>query len=161
SITLSAMQTDPFQNFFFGPGMGGDLLSQQHPYKYEQKGTGTGVIFRSDGYILTNNHVVGNADVIEVTLNNKKKFKGKVVGKDPFTDLALVKIDGVNLPAAHFGISKALRPGDWAIVIGSPLGYDHTVTLGIISALGRSLPTDSPGALGNVQLIQTDAAINP
>lgn len=128
------------------------------------KGTGSGVIFRSDGYILTNNHVAGNADVIEVTLNDKRKYRAKVVGKDRFTDLALLKIDGVNnLPAANFGESKALRPGDWAIAIGSPLGFDHTVTLGIISALGRLLPAgqNETSSLGNVQLIQTDAAINP
>ncbi len=164
SITLTSMSgIDPMQNFLFGPGMGFDF-PQQHPKVYEQKGTGSGVIFRSDGYILTNNHVAGNADVIEVTLNDKRKYRAKVVGKDRFTDLALLKIDGVNnLPAANFGESKTLRPGDWAIAIGSPLGFDHTVTLGIISALGRLLPAgqNETSSLGNVQLIQTDAAINP
>jgi serine protease Do len=165
SITLaSASGMDPMQSFIFGPGMGMDSFSQGRPRTYEQKGTGTGVIFKSNGYILTNNHVVGNADVIEVTLNDKRKYKAKVVGKDRFTDLALVKIDGIdNLPAANFGTSKPLRPGDWAIAIGSPLGFDHTVTLGIISALGRLLPPGQheTSSLGNVQLIQTDAAINP
>lgn len=164
SITLTSMSgVDPMQNFLFGPGMGFDF-PQQQPRVYEQKGTGSGVIFRSDGYILTNNHVAGNADVIEVTLNDKRKYRAKVVGKDRFTDLALLKIDGVNnLPAANFGESKTLRPGDWAIAIGSPLGFDHTVTLGIISALGRLLPAgqNETSSLGNVQLIQTDAAINP
>jgi serine protease Do len=166
SITLaSASGFDPMQSFLFGPGMGFEIpQQQQRPRIFEQKGTGSGVIFRSDGYILTNNHVAGNADVIEVTLNDKRKYRAKVVGKDRFTDLALLKIDGVNnLPAANFGESKALRPGDWAIAIGSPLGFDHTVTLGIISALGRLLPAgqNETSSLGNVQLIQTDAAINP
>jgi serine protease Do len=139
-------------DFFFGPGGQGNV-----PRKYESFGTGSGVIIRDDGYILTNNHVVGKATDIRVTMNDKKVFKGHVVGRDSFTDLALVKIDATALPVAKFGSSKELRPGDWAIAIGSPLGLDHTVTLGIISALGRSL-----GELNNnVALIQTDAAINP
>jgi S1-C subfamily serine protease len=156
SITLPVGQMDPYQSFFFGPGMGMDM-PQARPRKLEQKGTGSGVIFRGDGYILTNNHVVGDADEIEVTLNDKRKFKGKVVGRDDFTDLALVKVDGTNLPAATFGTSANIRPGDWAIAIGSPLGLDHTVTLGIISALNRSVENK----INNVELIQTDAAINP
>ncbi|HEY9677841.1 MAG TPA: trypsin-like peptidase domain-containing protein [Drouetiella sp.] len=163
SITMTSAG-DPMQSFMFGPGMGLDMFSQERPRTYEQRGTGTGVIFRADGYILTNNHVVGNADQIEVTLNDKRKFKAKVVGRDRFTDLALLKIDGANnLTAATFGTSKPLRPGDWAVAIGSPLGFDHTVTLGIISALGRMLPSgqNETSSLGNVQLIQTDAAINP
>jgi serine protease Do len=132
--------------------------SSPFPQKMERKGLGTGLIYREDGYILTNNHVVGNADKIRVTLNNKKEYDGTVVGRDPFTDLAVVKIDAKGLTAAKFGTTANLRPGDWAIAIGSPLGFDHSVTLGIISALGRSL--ESPGSQ-NVQMIQTDAAINP
>ncbi|MBX9669039.1 MAG: trypsin-like peptidase domain-containing protein [Candidatus Obscuribacterales bacterium] len=124
-----------------------------------QVGSGSGLILRKDGYILTNNHVIQSADDIMVTLSDKRKFKGKVVGRDAFTDLALVKIDAKNLPSAKLGTSKSLRPGDWAIAIGSPLGLDHTVTLGIVSALGRSLSEIS--SLNNVELIQTDAAINP
>lgn len=155
-IDLPQYQFDPFSDFsfFFGPG-----LSMPHamPRKFEKRGTGSGLIIKSDGYILTNFHVVGQVDKIKVTLNDKRTFEGKVVGRDSFTDLALVKIDATGLPAAHLGTSKSLRPGDWAIAIGSPLGLDHTVTLGIISALGRSL-----GDLNNnVDLIQTDAAINP
>jgi serine protease Do len=140
---------------FPGFGIDGGMAPDRH---LEQKGLGTGVIYRSDGYILTNNHVVGNADKIKVTLNDKRKFDGKVVGRDPYTDLAIVKIDANGLKAAEFGSSKNLRPGDWAIAIGSPLGFDHSVTLGIVSALGRTL--DMPGN-NNVQMIQTDAAINP
>jgi serine protease Do len=141
--------------FFFG---GGDMAPRQPEMrKFQARGCGSGVIFRSDGYILTNNHVVGQADDIKVTLNDKRQFKGKVVGRDSFTDLAVVKIDAQSLPAAHFGTSKNLRPGDWAIAIGSPLGLDHSVSFGIISALGRSLD----GLNNNAELIQTDAAINP
>src|SRR5579885_1415457 len=148
----------PFKDFefFFGPDMQPFDQKGLTPRKFESKGTGSGVIYRADGYILTNNHVV-QADEITITLADKRTFKGKVVGRDSFTDLALVKIDANNLPAAKLGSSKTLRPGDWAIAIGSPLGLDHTVTFGIISALGRSL-----SELGsNVELIQTDAAINP
>ncbi len=148
----------PFKDFefFFGPDMQPFDQKGLTPRKFESKGTGSGVIYRADGYILTNNHVV-QADEITVTLADKRTFKGKVVGRDSFTDLALVKIDANNLPAAKLGSSKTLRPGDWAIAIGSPLGLDHTVTFGIVSALGRSL-----NELGtNVELIQTDAAINP
>lgn len=147
----------PFKEFeyFFGPDFQ-QFQPKQLPHKFESRGTGTGVIYRADGYILTNNHVV-QADEINVTLDDKRTFKGKVVGRDSFTDLALVKIDANNLPTARLGSSKTLRPGDWAIAIGSPLGLDHTVTFGIVSALGRSLSD-----LGtNVELVQTDAAINP
>jgi S1-C subfamily serine protease len=123
----------------------------------ESKGSGSGLIVRSNGYILTNNHVIRNANEIIVTLNDGRNFKASVVGKDKLTDLSLLKIDADNLPAAKFGNSLDIRPGDFAIAIGSPLGLDHSVTLGIISALGRSV-----GAVSNdIDLIQTDAAINP
>ena len=105
--------------------------------------------------------MVGNADTITVTLNDKRKFKGTVVGRDKVTDLALVKIDAKDLRSARLGNSKNLKPGDFVIAIGSPLGYDHSVTLGIISALGRSLDLQNTGYEKNIQLIQTDAAINP
>jgi S1-C subfamily serine protease len=152
--------------FYMGPGKHGQVPEglDQIPFgemprqrKFEQNGAGSGVIIRSDGYILTNNHVVKNANDIKVTLNDKRIFQGKVVGRDNFTDLALVKIDANNLPVARLGSSKSIRPGDWAIAIGSPMGLDHTVTFGIVSALGRSLSDLN----SNVELIQTDAAINP
>lgn len=147
----------PFKEFefFFGPDsqpFGG----RQFQRKFESQGTGSGVVFRKDGYILTNNHVV-QADDISVAFDDKRVFKGKVIGRDSYTDLALIKIDATNLPVAKFGSSKSIRPGDWAIAIGSPLGLDHTVTFGIVSALGRSLSDVG----SNVELIQTDAAINP
>ncbi|MBK9143007.1 MAG: trypsin-like peptidase domain-containing protein [Candidatus Melainabacteria bacterium] len=124
-------------------------------FKQEIKGTGSGIIIRKDGYILTNNHVAGSAADIKVTLSDKRTFPGKLIGRDALTDLAVIKIDADNLPVARLGTSSALRPGDWAIAIGSPMGLDHTVTLGIISALGRSISD-----LFDVELIQTDAAIN-
>jgi Do/DeqQ family serine protease len=160
SITIA---NSPFSNhplnefdFFFGPSMN-PFQGPSLPRKFEQRGAGSGIIIRSDGYILTNNHVVQKADNIKVTLNNNSSFQGKVIGRDAFTDLALVKIEANNLPVARLGSSKGLRPGDWAIAIGSPLGLSHTVTLGIISAIGRSLG----GVASSIELIQTDAAINP
>ncbi len=141
--------------FFFGPGF--RFGPQQGQRKYESRGAGSGVIVRPDGYIMTNNHVVGNAGKIKVALSDNRVFDGRVVGRDSFSDVALVRIDASNLPVAKFGTSKNLRPGDWAIAIGNPLGLEHTVTLGIISALGRSLSA----LQNNVELIQTDAAINP
>ncbi len=127
------------------------------PGKMQAFGTGSGVIIRSDGYVLTNNHVIQKADDIQVTLSDGRHLTGKVVGRDSFTDLALVKIEAKDLPVVKLGKSDKVQPGDWAIAIGNPLGLDHTVTFGIISALGRSL--NSIGS--NVELIQTDAAINP
>jgi Do/DeqQ family serine protease len=148
----------PFGNFdfFFGQGLG-NRMPHWHGQHQLQKGAGSGLIYRADGYILTNNHVVGQADDIQVTLNDKRVFKGTVVGRDSFTDLAIVKIDARDLPVAQLGSSKNIRPGEWVIAIGNPMGLDHTVTFGIISALGRSLRDLN----NNVELIQTDAAINP
>jgi Do/DeqQ family serine protease len=143
-------------DFFFAPGLN-ELFPPRGKRKFEQHGLGSGIIFRSDGYIITNNHVVGHADDIKVTLNDKRVFKGTVVGRDTLNDIALININVKDLKPARLGTSSNLMPGDWAIAIGSPLGLDHTVTLGIISALGRSLSDLN----SNVQLIQTDAAINP
>lgn len=125
-------------------------------HRFRHHSQGSGVVIRPDGYILTNSHVIRAGNEIHVTLNDKREFNGVAVGKDPFTDLAVIKINANNLAIAPLGISKRIRPGDWAIAIGSPLGYDHTVTLGIISAIGRSLADLN----SHVELIQTDAAIN-
>ncbi len=137
------------------------FLLRQPVQEARQRGVGSGLIIKPDGLILTNNHVVGRANQIKITLSDtiegKRVFAGKVVGRDELNDLALVKIEAKNLPVARIGSSKNLRPGDWAIAIGSPAGLDHSVTLGIISALGRSLFEISERG----QLIQTDAAINP
>jgi serine protease Do len=143
------VQGDPFEQFrrFFGQGM---------PHENKVHGLGSGVIVSPDGYILTNNHVVGNADEIHVALLDKREFTAKVVGKDPKTDLALIKIDTKDkLPVAPLGVSADTQIGDWVIAIGNPFGVGTTVTAGIVSAKGRILGGDYD------DFIQTDASINP
>lgn len=147
-------QIDPFFRFFFGDENIPDGRGR------EKKASGSGVIIRPDGYIVTNNHVVENATDIEVTLNNKKKFKATVVGTDPATDVALIKIDETGLPSIPFGDSETLRLGEWVLAIGSPLGLTGTITAGIVSAKGRSMPNYS-GEFKIESFIQTDAAVNP
>ena len=128
-------------------------------------GTGSGVIFDPSGWILTNRHVVEEADSLTVALSDGRTFTGVVYGIDTFTDLAIIKVDGVDLPSAPIGTSRDLAPGQLAIAIGNPLGYENTVTTGIVSGLGRMInasdanQTSAPETLRN--LIQTDAAINP
>lgn len=126
-----------------------------------EAGTGSGIVIRPDGYILTNYHVIKGADKITVTLENEKKYEGKLIAHDNYSDLAVIKIDAKNLSPATFGNSKSLRPGEWVIAIGSPLGLEHTVTLGIISALSRHVGVTFGAAQGAFKYIQTDAAINP
>jgi len=130
---------------------------QAHPRMPERHNTGTGFIVREDGYIVTNAHVVKNSSKINVTLNDKRQLVATTVGIDTFSDLAVLKIDATGLPTAEMGTSTTLRPGEFVIAIGSPMGYDHSVTLGIVSAVGRTV-TD---VNGNINFIQTDAAINP
>jgi len=127
-----------------------------------QEASGTGFVVSKDGYILTTNHVVADADKVTVTLLDKRSFDAKVIGRDPTTDVAVIKIDGENLPVATLGDDNNARVGQWVVAIGNPLGLDFTVTAGIISAKGRPLQ----GLLGNrgyeiTDYIQTDAAINP
>jgi serine protease Do len=142
------MPGNPFGEFFNNP---------QFQQKRPVQGAGSGVIISSDGYILTNNHVVEGAKEVEVTLNDRKEFKAQIVGRDPKTDLAIVKIDaGKNLPAANIGDSNALQVGDWVLAIGNPFGLNQTVTSGIVSAKGRVI-----GAGPYDDFIQTDASINP
>ena len=150
-------QIDPLWRFFFGMGE----ESQQR----EQQGSGSGVIIRPDGYIVTNNHVVANATKIQVTLNNNKTYDARVIGTDPATDVALIKIEEQGLPAIQFGDSDKLRLGEWVLAIGSPLGYElrSTITAGIVSAKGRQMAHD-PRERSGLQIesfIQTDAAVNP
>lgn len=142
---------DPFFKHFFGNDFPFNIKPEP------EKGTGSGFIVNKKGYILTNAHVVEEAKKIEVTLADNRKFQGNVIGKDKITDLAVIKIKSEDLPTAILGDSSKLRAGEPAIAIGNPYGYQHTVTAGIISALGRSL--DSPTESGN--FIQTDASINP
>lgn len=141
------------------PDLTKPLLQFQDPQPrsaQDRRPIGSGVIIGSDGYILTSSHVLhANYDVI-VTLNDKRKFDAKIIGKDPFMDLAVIKIEAIGLPVAKFGDSNQLRVGDWAIAVGSPFGLDHSVTLGIISGVGRSLEQMN----NNMDMIQTDAALN-
>ncbi len=154
-VTVRSQQNydiDPFLRYFFGFG-------DSQPR--EQQGSGSGVIIRPDGYIVTNNHVVANASKVEVTLNNNRTFEATVVGTDPATDVALIKIDAEGLPTVEFGDSDALRLGEWVLAIGSPMGEQlrGTITAGIVSAKGRSMPTE--GEFKIESFIQTDAAVNP
>ena len=145
---------DPF-SFFFG-------FPQSQTREREVQGSGSGVIIRSDGYIVTNNHVVSGASSIEVTLNNNKTYAAKVIGTDPATDVALIKIEAEGLPSIPFGDSDELRLGEWVLAIGSPLGEElrSTITAGIVSAKGRSMP-NYDGQFKIESFIQTDAAVNP
>lgn len=145
---------DPFFRQFFG-----DQVPDQ-PSEQVERGSGSGFITRADGQIITNAHVVEGADTVEVTLKDGRRLEGQVLGTDPVTDVAVVKVDARDLPTVSFSNSDAIQPGEWAIAIGNPLGLDNTVTAGIISATGRS-----SGQVGvpdkRVEFIQTDAAINP
>lgn len=149
----------PGMEFFFNgqrvtPGPNG--RGQGGP-KLERHNSGSGFIVRPDGFILTNAHVVRDASNIKVTMNDKRTFAGKVIGIDTFSDVAVVKIDAKDLPSVTLGKSDNLRPGEFAIAIGNPVGLDHTVTMGIISGVNRQ----GIDVNGNVNFIQTDAAINP
>jgi Do/DeqQ family serine protease len=151
---VPAIFNDPFFRQFFGSEI------PVPPATRVERGTGSGFIINSDGIILTNAHVVDGADTVTVTLKDGRIFKGKALGQDEVTDVAVIKIAANNLPTVNIGNSDQLRPGEWAIAIGNPLGLDNTVTAGIISATGRS-----SGDVGvpdkRVGFIQTDAAINP
>jgi serine protease Do len=142
-------EDDPFYDFFrrFGP---------PQPRDYETRSLGSGFIVSTDGYILTNAHVVEMADDVTVKLNDKREFKAKVIGADKRTDVAVIKIEATGLPAVRIGDPEKLRVGEWVLAIGSPFGFESTVTAGIVSAKGRSLPQEN-----YVPFIQTDVAINP
>ena len=139
-------------DFFFGYGA--------TPQERERVGSGSGVIIREDGYIVTNNHVIEGATEIEVTLTNNKTFKAELIGADPATDVALIKVDAQGLPTIPFGDSDRLRLGEWVLAIGSPYNLRSTVTAGIVSAKGRSIP-DNSREFKIESFIQTDAAVNP
>ena len=141
--------SDPFFEFFFGGA----------PQQREQQGSGSGVIIRPDGYIVTNNHVVAGATKVEVTLNNNQTYPATVVGTDSATDVALIKIDETGLPCLEFGDSDKLRLGEWVLAIGSPYGLKGTITAGIVSAKGRSMSSSEEFKIES--FIQTDAAVNP
>ena len=149
--TVSSQNSNPLYEFFYGPG-----TNQQR----EVRGFGSGVIVTPDGYIVTANHVIEEADEVDVTLNDKRTFVADVVGRDPSTDIALLKIKATGLPYIKFGDSDAIRLGEWVLAVGNPFNLTSTVTAGIISARGRSL-----GLLDDQyrieSFIQTDAAMNP
>ena len=146
---------DPFFRRFFG-----EDAFPQFPKEYQQRGQGSGFIVDNSGIILTNAHVVKGADTVTVKLKDGRSFQGEVRGIDEPSDLAVVKIDGENLPVAPLGDSNQAKVGDWAIAVGNPLGLDNTVTLGIISTLDR--PSSQAGIPDKrLDFIQTDAAINP
>ena len=148
-----------FKRFFGNEGPNDFPQSPQIPERLEQ-GTGSGFILSADGKLLTNAHVIEGADTVSVTLKDGRNFTGEVIGSDPVTDVAVIKIEATDLPVAPLGSTDGLSPGQWAIAIGNPLGLDNTVTAGIISALDRT-STQVGIADKRVQFIQTDAAINP
>jgi serine protease Do len=141
---------------FFGPGMPGMPGMPQQP-RGGGMAMGSGFIISPDGYVLTNHHVIDGADTVTVQLSDKREFKAKVVGSDQQYDVALLKIDVTNLPSIRIGNSDALKPGQWVVAIGAPMDLDHSVTAGIVSAVGRSQGVDQQ----YVPFIQTDVAINP
>ncbi|BBP46132.1 serine peptidase [Thiosulfatimonas sediminis] len=150
------MPEELFRHFF---GVPPEMFQQQQEPgedKQQVSSLGSGFIISADGYILTNNHVIEDADEIIVRMRDRKELKAELIGTDPRTDVALIKINATGLPYAKIGTSKTLKVGQWVLAIGEPFGLDYTVTHGIISALGRSLPEDT-----YVPFIQTDVPINP
>jgi serine protease Do len=162
TTTTTAVDVNPFGDLFNDPFFHRFFGDPSNPHgggKQKQKASalGSGVIVSDNGYILTNNHVVKNADEIKVLLTDKREFKGKVIGSDPKTDLAIIKIDAKGLPVLPFGDSSALKTGDVVFAVGNPFGLNQTITMGIVSAVGRS----NVGIADYEDFIQTDAAINP
>src|SRR4051812_18298041 len=156
SFNTPQMFDEPFFRRFFGDEFNPGSRNGKQQHIPKQRGLGSGVVVTKDGYILTNNHVVDNADEIKVAFSDGREFTGKVVGKDPKTDIAVLKIDAKDLPAVEFANSETCEVGDLVLAVGNPFGVGQTVTMGMVSAIGR----------GNMGLdyedfIQTDAAINP
>ena len=155
--------SDPFEDFFsdpfggfFGRGQGNNNQRRQRQVQTPKRtAAGSGVIISTDGYIVTNNHVVNGADELMVTLNDNKEYSARIIGADATTDLALIKIDAKNLPAIQIANSDDVKIGEWVLAVGNPLGLNNTVTAGIVSAKARSMNTG-----GVTSMIQTDAAIN-
>ena len=157
------VQSDPFSDFFsdpfgfFGnPNQGNGGRQKRSVRTPKQQGSGSGVIISADGYIVTNNHVVADADELTVTLNDNKEYSARIIGTDKTTDLALIKIEGKNFPAITIANSENIKVGEWVLAVGNPFNLTNTVTAGIVSAKGRSLYQN-----GVESFIQTDAAINP
>ncbi|MDA8088401.1 MAG: trypsin-like peptidase domain-containing protein, partial [Nitrospiraceae bacterium] len=139
-----------------GDGLEGKGAFSEAPGMWSEKSLGSGVIVSPDGYIITNNHVIADSDEITVTLLDKRTFDGKVIGTDPTSDIALVKIQANHLPILKLANPNSLRVGEWTVAIGSPLGFQHSVTAGILSAMDREISVDQ-----RVHFLQTSAPINP
>ena len=156
------VESDPFSDFFgdpfgfFGNPQGNGGKQKRSVRTPKQQGSGSGVIISADGYIVTNNHVVADADELTVTLNDNKEYSARIIGTDKTTDLALIKIEGKNLPAITIANSENIKVGEWVLAVGNPFNLTNTVTAGIVSAKGRSLYRN-----GVESFIQTHAAINP
>ncbi|MEM9904724.1 MAG: HhoA/HhoB/HtrA family serine endopeptidase [Cyanobacteria bacterium P01_D01_bin.44] len=158
SRTVSQRMPDAFRDPFFRQFFGDQIPVQ--PQERVERGVGSGFILSEDGRIVTNAHVVEGSDTVDVTLKDGRTLEGRVLGSDPVTDIAVIKVDEQNLPTVALSDSDQLQPGEWSIAIGNPLGLDNTVTIGIISATGRS-SSQVGVADKRVDFIQTDAAINP
>jgi serine protease Do len=158
-VVQTTFQRDIFQEFFNGPGAGG------REFKQFGSGSGSGVIVSDDGYIVTNNHVIENASEIEVVLNDNSKYIARIIGADPSTDIAVLKIEGKNFKAVNFGNSDELKIGEWVLAVGNPFNLTSTVTAGIVSAKARNINLLSERNGQDVvpieSFIQTDAAVNP
>ena len=158
-VVRTSFRRDPFQEFFYGPGAGGK------EFKQYGSGSGSGVIISSEGYIVTNNHVIEEASEIEVTLNDNSKYTAKVIGADPSTDLAVIKIEGGDFQPIAIGNSDHLKIGEWVLAVGNPFNLTSTVTAGIVSAKARNINLLSDRSKKDIvpieSFIQTDAAVNP
>ena len=163
STTVSAQKLEPLQSPFFDDPFFRRFFGEEFEQRFkhqelpQQQGSGSGVIVRKDGYIITNNHVVESGDDIQVTLSDKRNFTAEVIGTDPKTDLALIKIEADDLPVLAWGDSQKLEVGEIVMAVGNPFGLTQTVTMGIVSAVGRA----NVGIVDYEDFIQTDAAINP
>ena len=158
TVVKTHFQRDIFQEFFYGPGAGGQ------EFKQYGSGSGSGVIVSSDGYIVTNNHVIEDANEIEVILNDNSKYKATIVGTDPSTDIAVLKIDAKKLTPIPLGNSDNIHIGEWVLAVGNPFNLTSTVTAGIVSAKARNINLLTDRSKQNVPIesfIQTDAAVNP
>ncbi len=153
-VSRTIQVRDPFDDFFDDPFF---RRFKRSPRRFEQQGQGSGFIIESGGLIMTNHHVVDGADKIIVRLHDGRELGGKLVGRDPVTDVALIRVEAKNLPAVAIGDSSKLEVGEWVVAFGNPFGLEYTVTTGIISAKGRT----RLGILDQEDFIQTDAAINP
>jgi Do/DeqQ family serine protease len=158
NTTIEVKQTNNNRNPFW------DFFGDQFDFKPSPRmGSGSGVIISEDGYIVTNNHVIENADNIEVVLNNRQSFKGKLIGTDPSTDIAVIKIESKDLSFMRFGNSDMVEIGEWVLAVGNPFNLSSTVTAGIVSAKGRNINIlrEKAGNVAIESFIQTDAAVNP